>query len=96
MYQRIFFIYFPKSLSLTSEKICSMKQESQKRKVCHLEYQNQHYYFGNLKVLHDSFGKELLGVGYKSLANHFISHNEFANEYCIIRKGELVTKLKTD
>ena len=68
-----------------------MKQESQKRMVCHLEYQDQHYYFGNLKVLTDNFSKEQLGVGYKSLANHFVNHDKFSNEYCVIRKGELVT-----
>ena len=76
---------------MTFEKICSMNQESQKRMVCHLEYQDQHYYFGNLKVLTDNFGKEELGIGYKSLANYFVNHDEFSNEHCIVRKGELVT-----
>lgn len=66
-------------------------KEKQKRMVCHLEYQGQHYYFGNLKVLTDSFSREQLGVGYKSLANHFVNHSEFINDLCIIRKGELVT-----
>ena len=68
-----------------------MKQESQKRKVCHLEYQNQHYYFGNLKVLTDNFGKDQLGVGYKSLANHFINNDYYSNEFCTIRKSVIVT-----
>jgi len=66
-------------------------KEKQKRMVCHLEYQGQHYYFGNLKVLTDNFSREQLGVGYKSLANHFVNHSEFINDLCIIRKGELVT-----
>ena len=68
-----------------------MEKEKQIRMVCHLEYQGEHYYFGNLKVLSDNFGKEQLGVGYKSLANHFTKHNEFSNKNCIIRKGPLVT-----
>lgn len=67
------------------------EKEKQKRMVCHLEYQGQHYYFGNLKVLTDNFSREQLGVGYKSLANHFVNHSEFINDLCIIRKGELVT-----
>lgn len=67
------------------------KKEKQKRRVCHLEYQGQHYYFGNLKVLTDNFGREQLGIGYKSLANHFTKHSEFSNEHCVIRKGEIVS-----
>ena len=85
------FYLFPKIIIFDIREIWNMKQESQKRMVCHLEYQDQHYYFGNLKVLTDNFGKEQLGVGYKSLANHFVNHDKFSNEYCIIRKGELVT-----
>lgn len=67
------------------------EKEKQKRMVCHLEYQGQHYYFGNLKVLTDNFSKEQLGVGYKSLANHFINHNYFSNNLCTIRKSALIT-----
>lgn len=68
-----------------------MEKEKQIRMVCHLELKGKHYYFGNLKVLTDNFSKEQLGVGYKSLANHFTKHNEFSNENCTIRKGQLVT-----
>ena len=67
------------------------EKEKQKRMVCHLQYKGKHYYFGNLKVLTDNFGKEQLGVGYKSLANHFVNHSKFFNDHCIIIKGELVT-----
>ena len=68
-----------------------MEKGKQIRMVCHLEYNGEHYYFGNLKVLTDNFDKEALGIGYKSLANHFTKHNEFSNDKCIIRKGQLVT-----
>ena len=71
-------------------------KEKQKRMVCHLEYQGQHYYFGNLKVLTDKFSREQLGVGYKSLANHFTKHTEYSNDQCIIRKGVLVTSKKVN
>lgn len=67
------------------------EKEKQKRMVCHLEFKGQHYYFGNLKVLTDNFGKEQLGVGYKSLANHFVKNSEFSNELCKIKKGEIIT-----
>jgi hypothetical protein len=68
-----------------------MNKEKQIRMVCHLEFKGEHYYFGNLKVLTDNFSKGLLGVSYKSLANHFTKHSEFSNACCIIRKGQLVT-----
>lgn len=71
-----------------------MEKKKQIRMVCHLELYGQHFYFGNLKVLTDHFPKDVLGIGYKSLANHFVNHDEFANELCIIRKGQLVTTIK--
>lgn len=70
-----------------------MEKKKQIRMVCHLELYGEHFYFGNLKVLTDHFPKEVLGVGYKSLANHFVNHNEFANEICSIRKGILMTSV---
>ena len=63
----------------------------QKMRGRDLELYGQHFYFGNLKVLTDHFPKEVLGVGYKTLANHFVNHDEFENEICTIRKGMLVT-----
>lgn len=71
-----------------------MEKKKQIRMVCHLELNGQHFYFGNLKVLSDNFPKDVLGVGYKSLANYFITHDKFTNEICTIRKGQLVTTLK--
>ena len=71
-----------------------MEKGKQIRMVCHLEYNGEHYYFGNLKVLTDNFGRDKLGIGYKSLANHFTKHNEFSNDKCIIRTGQLVTTLR--
>ena len=68
-----------------------MEKGKQIRMVCHLEYNGEHHYFGNLKVLTDNFGRNALGIGYKSLANYFVNHDKFSNEHCIIRKGELVT-----
>lgn len=68
-----------------------MEKEKQKRMVCHLEYKGQHYYFGNLTILTDNFGREELGIGYKTLANHFTKHSEFSNGYCSIRKCEIIT-----
>ena len=76
------------------KEIMEHKKEKQKRMVCHLEYQGQHYYFGNLKVLTDNFGREQLGIGYKSLANHFTKHDYFSNNLCVIRKSAIITSIR--
>ena len=68
-----------------------MEKKKQIRMVCHLELNGQHFYFGNLKVLTGYFPKDTLGVGYKTLANHFVNHDKFANEICTIIKGPLIT-----
>lgn len=71
-----------------------MEKKKQIRMVCHLELNGEHFYFGNLKVLTDNFPKDVLGIGYKSLANHFVNHNNFENEICIIRKAPIITSLR--
>ena len=71
-----------------------MEKKKQIRMVCHLELHGQHFYFGNLKVLTDHFSKDVLGIGYKSLANHFVNHNNFENGICTIRKAPIITSLR--
>ena len=66
-------------------------KEKQERAVVHLEMNGQHYYFGNLKALTDTFGKDVLGVNYNCLKNYNVSKQPFQNDKCIIRKGILVT-----
>ena len=43
------------------------------RKVIHLEYNGEHYYFGSLKAMCDAFGQERLGMTYSSIRNLGIS-----------------------
>ena len=45
----------------------------QERTVIHLELNRQHHYFGSIKALCDNFGKEEIGITYKSLANYGIT-----------------------
>lgn len=69
--------------------------EKQERTVVHLEYEGQHYYYGNLKALTDDFPKEKIGVSYNYLKNYNISPDKpYKNDKCIIRKGILVTSLR--
>lgn len=64
--------------------------------VIHLEIEGEHYYFGSLKKLTDTFGKDVLGIGYNSLRNvHLSPDNPYSNGRCIIRKGKLVQGKKS-
>ena len=72
-----------------------MTLEKQERTVIHLEIGVEHHYFGSIKALCDHFGKEQIGISYKSLANYGIAVDKpYRNKYCIIRKGILLTAPK--
>ncbi len=72
-----------------------MENSKQERTVIHLELNGEHHYFGSIKALCDSFGKEKIGITYKSLANFGITATKpFVNKYCIVRKGVLITAPK--
>ena len=72
-----------------------MAIDKQERTVIHLELDGQHHYFGSIKALCDHFGKEQIGIGYKSLANFGITPDKpYRNKFCTIRKGTLLTAPK--
>ena len=74
-----------------------MAIDKQERTVIHLELDGQHHYFGSVKALCDHFGKEQIGIGYKSLANFGIAADKpYYNKFCTIRKGILVTAPKAE
>ena len=74
-----------------------MATDKQERSVIHLELDGQHHYFGCVKALCDNFGKEHIGIGYKSLANYGIALDKpYRNKYCTIRKGILITAPKSE
>lgn len=73
-----------------------MAIDKQERTVIHLELDGQHHYFGSVKALCDHFGKEQIGIGYKSLANFGIAADKpYRNKFCTIRKGILLTAPKS-
>ena len=75
----------------------TMTADKQERSVVHLELNAEHYYFGSVKALCDNFGKEQIGIGYKSLANYGVAPDKpYRNKYCTIRKGILITAPKTE
>ena len=74
-----------------------MAIDKQERTVIHLEIEGQHHYFGSVKALCDHFGKEQIGITYKSLANIGITPDKpYRNKFCTIRKGTLLTAPKTE
>ena len=74
-----------------------MSTDKQERTVVHLELSDEHHYFGSVKALCDHFGKEQIGIGYKSLANYGIAPEKpYRNKYCTIRKGTLLTASKAE
>lgn len=67
----------------------------QVRAIVHLEKDGEHYYYGNLKALTDSWSKDDIGVSYSYLKNLNIDGSKpYQNEKCIIRRGILVTSPK--
>lgn len=71
--------------------------EKQERTVVHLEYEGQHYYYGNLKALTDVWTKDKIGVSYNYLKNYNIMlDHPYKNDKCIIRKGILITSQRKD
>ena len=69
-----------------------LAKKKQERAIVHLELNSKHYYYGNLKALCDSWGKEKLGVSYNYLRNYGLNENKpYVGKDCCIRKGIIVT-----
>lgn len=69
-----------------------MEYKKQTRTIVHLEINGQHYYYGNLRALCDSWDREEIGVSYNYLKNYGIDYdNPFIGKKCIIRKGVIIT-----
>ncbi len=63
-------------------------------KVIHLELfkDGSHHYFGSIKALCDTFGKDEIGIVYSSLrAVNLSEKKEYRNQKCVIRQGVLIT-----
>lgn len=68
------------------------ENKKQKRAVVHLEIDGNHYYYGNLKALCDSWDKDVIGISYGYLRNYGLDSNKsFYGKKCTIRKGTIVT-----
>lgn len=69
-----------------------VENKKQERAVVHLELDGNHYYYGNLKALCDSWSKDDIGVSYGYLRNYGLDSNKpFIGKKCTIRKGIIIT-----
>ncbi len=65
------------------------------QKVIHLQLGEEHHYFGSLKAMCDTFGKEQIGITYASLRHTGLAPDTpYHNKKCIIRQGVLITTPK--
>ncbi len=66
-------------------------------KVIHLELfrDGSHHYFGSIKALCDTYGKDDIGIVYSSLRGVNLSESKvYRNSKCVIRQGTLITTPK--
>ena len=83
-------------LLLTKFVIRMEPKKKQERAIVHLEKDGRHYYYGNLKALTDRWDKDALGVSYTYLKNLNITEDKpYQNDKCIIRRGIIVTSVRT-
>lgn len=71
-----------------------MKQkESQQRQVIHVHIlsADEHYYFGSIQAVYDTFTKEQIGIAPQTLYNRGLDE-KYINDKVIIRKGILQQK----
>lgn len=62
------------------------------RKIIHLRFGNDDYYFGSVAAIYTIFNKEELGVSYGSLRNYGITPDKpYSNAKVTIKEGTLIS-----
>jgi len=70
-------------------------KEKKERTVIHLQAlsTDEHFYFGSIANIYEFFDAKQIGISYGSLRNYGLSYGHpYKNNYCIIRKGVLLSK----
>jgi hypothetical protein len=72
------------------------EKESQHRQVIHVHIldTDEHYYFGSIQAIYDTFSKNDIGIAAQTLYNRGLDE-KYVNDKVIIRKGFLIAKSKT-
>lgn len=69
------------------------EKESQQRQVIHVHVlaTDEHYYFGSIKAVYDTFTKDEIGIAPQTLYNRGLNE-KYVNDRVVIRKGVLQQK----
>lgn len=69
------------------------EKESQQRQVIHVHVldTDEHYYFGSIQAIYDTFTKDDIGVAAQTLYNRGLNE-KYMNDRIVIRKGILQQK----
>ena len=82
-----YYIYYFTTFAAMNEKI------QQQRQVIHVHVlsTDEHFYFGSIQAIYDTFSKEDIGIAAQTLYNRGLNEM-YVNEKVIIRKGSLLQK----
>lgn len=69
------------------------EKESQQRQVIHVHVleTGEHYYFGSIQAIYDTFTKDDIGIAPQTLYNRGLNE-KYVNNKVVIRKGLLKQK----
>ncbi|MFV0537628.1 MAG: hypothetical protein ACK5M3_09680 [Dysgonomonas sp.] len=69
------------------------EKESQQRQVIHVHIldKDEHYYFGSIQAIYDTFCKDEIGIAAQTLYNRGLDE-KYMNDRIVIRKGTLQQK----
>ncbi|MBF0576434.1 hypothetical protein [Dysgonomonas sp. GY617] len=69
------------------------EKESQQRQVIHVHVldTDEHYYFGSIQAIYDTFTKDDIGIAAQTLYNRGLKE-KYMNDRIVIRKGILQQK----
>lgn len=69
------------------------EKEAQQRQVIHVHIlgTDEHFYFGSIQAIYDTFNKEVIGVAPQTLYNRGLEE-KYVNDKAVIRKGILIQK----
>ncbi len=69
------------------------EKESQQRQVIHVHVldTDEHYYFGSIQAIYDTFTKDDIGIAAQTLYNRGLNE-KYMNDRIVIRKGILQQK----
>ena len=74
-------------------------EKEDKRRVIHVEIKasGEHRYFASPAAIYDVFSSDMLGIARQSLLNYWQKTTEpYENAICVIRRGGLERKTKTN